>query len=572
MIEYQANLNPVYLANSRQVPCATARPTTFFVSMLNNPRCIRCLAHHSPSSLTLSSAVTCTPNQLDLHKHARTVYPRNTPGTYTRFSQPNHALSSTKSEFSPPLDTSLIAAIVADYVNDSSGDPSPDQLQSLRRILAELAAQAEQDEDPLVDDFAQLQLSGSDDTTSTTDLFSPDPSIHTANTSNASSLSQQSFSSPLGFLQAAFPHLPVSRLKSALGSAQDEDEVDMESIVNDIMSSELVKELEERGLEEEEVPEAEWETAQPAKKAKKRKGGKTFTLVDVRQRQHAQPATSSRPAAPDPWTQLSSVAAHLETLLPSHSASYFQSLFHSPNYSSPSDALRAALTSMSASSSSSSELRPDETQSLFSMFDLIRESPAYVSLTDVDREQMLDDAQLALRATQGNADTAIDLVWLLRELESGDVNWAVYHSPASPVTPFSTTASNMKSKHSVRLPNGPPAVQPPRLKNRAMTAPAAPTAPPPPPPNAWKTIPVAPKRGPNPHADFIPAYKSSTKPQISATLGKKAADGHEHRANELLAQQREALREASRAWQRGNSHSRGGEVAMYFAERVRLQN
>ena len=471
-----------------------------------------------------------------------------------------HELNFTKSEFSPPLDTSLIAAIVADYINETTVGPPHTQIQALRQILAELAAQAEaeQDDDHISDDFARLQLSSTDDNTSMTDFFAGS-STNTAATSTVSSISQQSFSSPLGFLQAAFPHLPVSRLKSALGSAQDEDEVDMESVVNDIMSSEVVRELEERGLEEEKGPEAEWELTQSTKK-KKRKAGKTFTLVDVRQRQHIQTPTTSRPSTHDAWTQLSSVTSHLETLLPTQSASYFLSFFHSPIYRSPSDALRASFLSMSASCSS--ESKPEETHTLFLMFDVIRESPDYVSLPDVDRERMMDDAQLALHATQGNADAAIDIVWLLRELDAGDID-AIYHSPV-PTSPISPNGVNMKSKHASRLPAGPPTVQPPRLKARVVNTPVIPK----PPPNAWKTVPAMPKRGPNPHAEFIPAYKPNKTPATSN--GKKKGNAHRGRASELEQQRREALRQASRAWQRGNSHSRGGEVALYFAERVRL--
>jgi hypothetical protein len=455
----------------------------------------------------------------------------------------------------------LIAAIVADYVTDTSATIPPERLEALRRVLSELAAQAEQDEDPIMDDFAQLQLSNTDDTISTNDVFSAESSVNTANTSIASSPGQQSFSSPLGFLQAAFPDLPISRLKSALGSAQEEDEVDMETLVEDLLSSEFVRELEERGLEDEVKPEPEWEAAQPKKK--KRKGGKTYTLVDVRQRQHIQTPVLSRPAAPDPWTQLSSVASHLETLIPAKTALDFQSLFHSPDYASPSHALRALLSSMSASFSTT-ELKPEESHMLFAMFDVIRESAQYATLPDVDRERMLDDAQLALRATQGNADTAIDIVWLLHDLDAGDVDWAVYHSPVMASSPFSPNAATLKSKHTVRLPTGPPSVQLPRARPRSNTAPSASA----PPPNAWKTVPIVPKKGPNPHADFIPAY-SANRAQGSGTIGKKQGNAHKGRANEFLEQRREALREASRAWQRGSTHTRGGEVAMYFAERVR---
>lgn len=436
-------------------------------------------------------------------------------------------------------------------------------MKSLRGVLAELASQAEYDEDPLEDDLAQLQLSATDDSSAAADFFSAGSSGNTSRTSDVSNFSQQSLSSPLGFLQAVFPHLPVSRLKSALGSAEYVEEVDMESIVDEIMSAELVRELQERGLEEEVVPEGEWETAQPKKKSK-RKAGKTITLVDIRQKQHIQTSpTSPRADAPDPWTQLSSVAAHLESLLPSSSAAHFQSLFHSPNYTSPSQAVRAALTSMSPPSASDEPV-PEETQALFFILDVIRESTDYVSLPDVDRQRMLDDVQLALRATGGQADSALEIVQLLRELDAGEVNWSVYHSPPPPPSPL---AAQMKSKHATRLPSGPPtALAPPKLKQRAAMSACAPP-PPLPPPSAWKTIPVPLKKGPNPHADYIPAYNSIGKKAGGSAL-KNTLNTHQTRATEYEGKRREALREASRAWQRGNTGNRGGEIAMYFAERV----
>ncbi|KAJ3548911.1 hypothetical protein NM688_g5237 [Phlebia brevispora] len=44
---------------------------------------------------------------------------------------------------------------------------------------------------------------------------------------------------------------------------------------------------------------------------------------------------------------------------------------------------------------------------------------------------------------------------------------------------------------------------------------------------------------------------------------------HRRRAGELMERSKEALMQASRAWQRGNAKTRGGEVALTYAERAR---
>ena len=110
-----------------------------------------------------------------------------------------------------------IAALVADYV-DSDGNGTVEILQTLRGMLSELAARADEDETRLVSGFNDLRISPTEDTTDTHDPFSSSENAsvpYTAATSNFSSesdTSAQPFSSPLGFLQAAFPHLPTSRL------------------------------------------------------------------------------------------------------------------------------------------------------------------------------------------------------------------------------------------------------------------------------------------------------------------------------------------------------------------------
>lgn len=512
-----------------------------------------------------------------------------------------------QAEFSPPLDSSLIAAIIADYDISTS---STDELQALREVLSQLADQAEKelvDEDILSEQFSNVHMSSysiTDDTTSSHDVFSPHispQSSHTAASSTSDASSQHSFSSPLGFLQAAFPHVPTAKLRSALSNADDADSVDMESVVEGLLSSEFVRELEERGLdglEDAGVEEEAWMIADgpgkrkkvnpsPMKVAKKgKKRGPTFTFGDVRQKQLERSSPSSpRTAAPDPWTQLSSVASYLSTLLPTHSASYFSSAFHSPEYSSPAKALRAVLHNVISTPSSSStpdsedDLRSAHTAMLFTMFDVLRASPEYLGLNAEERDQMMEDGELALQATHGQPDRAIDIVWLLRDLErdstSGEFSWGVYHYPAPvrppPVPNVGTTARN-------KLPTGPPPVAPPP-RGRGVTPGQSGKrdSTPSPSQNAWKTIPQRQPAGPHPLAASIPAYRKKVRGAGNG-LGKggkgdvgelSARSDHSGRIHELAARRREMLRQAGRAWQKGSAKTRGGEVAFYYAERAR---
>lgn len=507
-------------------------------------------------------------------------------------------------EFSPPLDSSLVAAIIADYVSGDSPTHSTDQIQTCREILSQLATLAEKelrDEDALSEQLSNVQItsySTTDDTHSLSGSFSPDSSqTNSSGTSDVSS--QHSFSSPLGFLQAAFPHIATPKLKNVLSSLGDADTIDMESVVESILSSEYVRELEERGMDA--LDEADglldygpdWSLVEGKKKpspktAKKtKKRGTTITLVDIRQKQHERPAlSSSRIAPPDPWTQLSSVASYLSTLIPTHSASFFQSVFHSPEHTTPAKALRAALRSVVASAPGTSvlgpdsELTPEEAPSLFSMLDILSTMPEYANLDAEQRDQLTADVQLALRATRMQPDIALDIVRLFLDLDndsaSGEHEWGVYHSPAPSSSP---PMANGPIK-AVTLPSGPPPVPPPpRPRSRSPANKARVAAPP---MNAWKTIPQRQPSGPHPLAESIPAYRRKVRSGGNG-LGKggkgdvgelggrlvSGVGGHRLRARELTEMRRDALREASRAWQRGNAKTRGGEVAFYYAERAR---
>lgn len=485
--------------------------------------------------------------------------------------------------------------MVADYVTDDR-ECSVQELQQLRAMLSELAAQAEKDETSLASQITHdLYISPTDDTTSNDghDIFSANegasiPCTATTSRCSGSDTSLQPFDSPLGFLQTAFPHLPTSRLRSALGSSEDADEIDMEAVVESIMATEFVKELEERGLDDEvEPPVQPWETVR--KRPKKKVKGKTITLGDIRQQQHTCSSFASQSPRVDPWTQFSSVASHLSDLLPSHPPSYFLSLFHSPEYPSPADALRSGLASMK----SPSQLSPEyETRLAVNLFAMLTSDETLSELPDVDNERMRDDVNLAVRATlaarpgsEDAADVALDLIDLLRGLESDMLDWTVYHSPVPPSPSTFPSGGDPREVDARRtLPTGPPS--PPRVPIRRATtesprsggsSSSSSTA------QAWQTIPVI-SRGPlvNPHAEFIPAYNPSAKigkgrhPRKASTLkNERKLDvldpqwhRHKRRAGELMEASKEALMEASRAWQRGSAKTRGGEVALTYAERV----
>ena len=501
-----------------------------------------------------------------------------------------------QAEFSPPLDASLIAAIVADYVNDNEQKPTSKALRQIRNQLSQLAAQAEQDEHVLSEQFSTVTFDNgnsiTDDTSSLNDTSINDTTTafttpSSCNGSDASSSSPRSFSSPLGFLQAAFPDLPTSTLRNALGSMGDIDDIDMETVVEAILTKEYIRELEERGLRDsEDVADNEllWRTVErkktpPTKSGKKqRKSTTTITLGDVRQQANVR--SQSTPSSPrpstsptDPWVQVSSMAVHLATLLPPHPASFFQSIFHSPKYGSPSTALRATLVSISPA-----EVPDSQLSILHGLFDIILSGGESGTLPAKQRDAVLSDARLAFRATKYDPETALSLLEVIQRLDSDSLSgeWGLFHSPvpSSPTIPHGS--SQPKSLTIKTLPSGPPPIPPPPGRQRSYPLSSMS-------PNAWQTVPHTRKStGPNEysHADFIPSYSGGKKTRTRGTgngMGKggkgdvgelSGRKGHTIRATELMKQRNEALREASRAWQRGSNKTRGGEIAQYYAAKV----
>lgn len=485
-------------------------------------------------------------------------------------------------------------------------------------ILAE-----EETQDTELSDF-HLGPSADDGTTSREETLS---SWTTPNEEDASAGSLgRSFRSALGFLQAALPEIPTERLRSAL-QGFDQDVDDMWELIATILTEEYIREKEERGLDgldEDDLvalgfgAEDDWElvqTKKPQKKVKQNNArGKKYLLADIRQQHHIQAQTSSLArhkrassgalqsalAAGDPWTQISSLSTHLATILPPHPASMFPPFFHSHKYATPYDALRAALQSLCKPSTSTpckefSDIEPTEHIAvLFNLLDIVLAE--YEDVDVEERERLVADVELSIAVSNGQGDCALDLVHLLRELDT-NTDLGLYHAqvppPSSPSTvtinPARSTFNSTTKKSNVPS-QPPPIAPPPSLRYK-----------PPPDPDAdmpksrqkhksyqtqWQTVPhrKAQTRGPHPLAAHIPTYAKDVNGNRTGARRKgggpgggggeedKSQMGFSHamrsRMSESLRKRTEMLQEASRVWQKGNKKNRGGEVAAYFAERV----
>ncbi|KAJ7230491.1 hypothetical protein GGX14DRAFT_344328 [Mycena pura] len=471
----------------------------------------------------------------------------------------------------------MLADIDLESIQDSPSTSTP-QIAALRSNLIELAAHADESQ------LALDNFSCSDETSSSPDFCT------TTTTTSASDLQRSnSFNSPLGFLQATMPHIPIERLVMALSDVDDpDDDLDMWEIIATILSEETEKEMRERDLDEEEMneiaPVAPWETAETKKAVRKaKKKGNKITLSDVRQQQHARPSASqpSRLRIDDPWVQLTSLSTHIANFLHPHPPSFFLSFFHSPEHArTPYHALCAALSAICASSPSD----PDShTATLYNLLDLFL--PAYEDMDEDARTRLVSDVELALGAAQGRGEDAFELVKVLRDLDSDAMerhyNIGVYHSPVASLGD-AHNAPTLRSA-TTALPDGPAATPPPKMKH-TFTAPAPSGGKPS--PFQWQAVP--PRRrarndAPYEHAMHIPTYHADVngvrvRPRAGGGGNRFGKGGkgdvgelatYRRRVGESMRKRDELLREAARMWQRGNKRSRGGEVALYFAERAR---
>ncbi|KAJ7027951.1 hypothetical protein C8F04DRAFT_1222862 [Mycena alexandri] len=540
-------------------------------------------------------------------------------------------------EFCPPLDSSLVAALLADIVVDSSStDVSADpQIVALRSILIELAVHADEEAVPTEDDvYHDETTSGSsvpDFCTTTSASTTSASDLSGGSRRSAAALAASSFNSPLGFLQAALPHIPAERLRRAFASSssadQDDDdtesELDMWELISALLSEETEKEMRERDLDEEELSALElaaaapWETVETKRatgrktKAKSKIKGK-IALSDVRQQQHIASTNSNSfvrrrttTDGLDPWAQLVSLSTHIARFLPPHPPAFFQSYFHMPQYAAPYDALCAALYSISGAAINSADDGDnlEHTATLFGLLDVLL--PAYSSNSTSSTEALITDVHLALKAAQGRGEDAFELVRVLRDLdddrESGVWGVGVYHSPVT--SPSGSPFSEKSTPWGAATLNGGRGISrgastSGTSTSRTLPAGPAPTPPPPnllrsPPPgltnkpkndNAYQWQAVPPRRRATaptiyPHAMRVPVYERDVNGvrvkanagagRVGAVVGAEGASDFRRRARESMRRRDELLREAARMWQRGNRRTMGGEVAWYFAERAR---
>lgn len=477
--------------------------------------------------------------------------------------------------------------------------PSSPQIEALRNTLRELAAHADATQ---LSELADLNLtSPTEDTVSSQDLCFSGTTVDTSISSRSSSgSSDHFFSSPLGFLQAALPDVHISVLKKALKEAEKGGrEVDMWDTVGSILSAESIRELEERGLdaldEEDGVfreEDIQWEVVSPktrkthrptASNKQKHSRATKITLIDVRQQNHAQlakSASTTKTPLPDPWIQVSSIATHIATYLAPHPPSFFSSYLHSPNYETPYHALCAALEYLSESDISRS---PDEDSAmLFNLLDIL--FPQYEPLDSEQRSRLVHETELCIRATNGRGDDVLDIVKLLRELDSdassGKWELGIYHLPPQKPPPPPIITAGSYSKRSSQTPVSPGTKIRPQL-----LSPTSPSARMPHDakldPYQWQTVPIRhiPDNSPHPLAQNIPAYAHITasghKLRGSGNGFGKGGKGDvgelssfQGRIREHRRKQEEYLRQAAKMWQRGDKKSRGGEIAFYYAEKV----
>lgn len=459
------------------------------------------------------------------------------------------------------LDSSLIAAFLSEFHTEL---PTRRQLRGLRQTLTKLAVAAKEnhDEQPVsevsyIDDstLSGSTLDGYSGSLSTpiTDSTSPLASPRSTSSSAAS------FSSPLGFLRTAFPGVSSDRLEGVIADATCKDgwveDVDIERAVQLLLTQEYIRALEEGGLdalEDNHTPmhSPEWLTVKANGKTKKAKM-KTYTINDIRQQQYI----SERPHRHGPhrdipprsfdvdiWTAVSSLAAQLSSLLPPHSESFFRSFFHSPESKSPAAALRRALTAITGvEDRDASSL---DAAVLLSLQDILRSMPEYSEQGPEERERILSDARLCLRAVQSRHGDALDLVWLLHDLDSGELAEVPLHSrerqgdhfiELSAATPSPAFGAIYERSFSGHSPRGAPSK-----------------------PDEWNVIPrrKPPSTG-NPHACFIPARNVINKTPTHQLGSEKLKE----RLKDLEERLTETHMSAARAWKGANSKNLGKEVA-----------
>ncbi|KAF9519012.1 hypothetical protein BS47DRAFT_1388431 [Hydnum rufescens UP504] len=480
-----------------------------------------------------------------------------------------------EAQFCPPLDGTLVAAMLLEYTDPELSTSALNQLRSTLTELASMTDDALTKKDNRDASFGSHPFSvpvtpSNDVVESELDSFSMSDSLSFSHLDSQSSSSTTGLiSSPLAFLRAVFPHLSNEVLETALSGASwspsasgHEREIDMDALVNTLLSEEYIREIIERGYipgEQEDTDggqeknvEKRWELVQNDRRTRQWKCGHQRFRATQRQRQYfppSRPAAASPLPAPDPWSHVISLASHLSKLVPSTTYAQFLALFHNPTYATPVVALRSHLGSVARQSTRT--INENDVQTLMELVPINPDERAV-------RGSLSKDAAACLAAVSGPMEDAYDLLVLLRDL---DVDGAVIHhslptnwSGSNPTlsTPGLARADDNLNKASPMARSHVPA--PPNKPN-----PSAPDL------NAWQTVS---RRG----------RVALPEPEGTATLVSAARRGEKQgtptddavecgrRVDEYWTKRNLALRQASSHWQRGR---RGAEIALYYAEQAR---
>lgn len=444
--------------------------------------------------------------------------------------------------------------------------PTSDRIELLCATLKELSMQADKcSRIEYLDSTLREQTISSWTTPSS---FGMDAS-HNGTSASSSSSSSVPFSSPLGFLQMVLPDVPSAELRKALDNYDGEDLWDIIAV---IVAEEAIRETEERGLEGSGEDGIGWEVVQRKRKEKSSKKKapikpKKLVLADMRQQHHEQ-YQEQRPSrrrnrsisgvsssTVDPWTWISSLSSRLASLLPTCSPTTFSSFLHSPHYLTSYDAVRACLTSLCKSH----DLSDRQTELLINLLDIIM--PDDDDLDIHMRSQIISDVELAVCVTEGQEDNALDLAYLLCDLDGPDMGLNNFRPQLSPsTTHFSqgSPPSLSTTVTSLRHPPGSPDIPPPRGKVRVTPKrPSLKT-------NAhqWKTVPSRTTKATH------NTYSRADSNNLSAFEQDNIKTNSTLRMRHAMAKSRQALMDASIMYQKRSNKNGGGEVAFYYAERV----
>ena len=454
----------------------------------------------------------------------------------------------------------MLAEVETDTEGQSFLTGAP-QIAGLRNVLRELASHAEEVQ---LSEFAESDsISPTEDTISSQ---GPALSGSTMDTCVSSGSSRLSVSTPLEFLQASLPDTPINTLKQALKDVEESGrELDMWNLIGNILSQEYTRELEERGLSNNNDVIGGWgfvrqKSASPDKR--KRSQATKITLVDICQQnhciQHRKSGSAPKPPLPDLWTQVQSIATNISAYLSPHPPSFFLSYLHSPQYESPYQALFAALECIcKALPSHDTEENAALLQNLLEII-----SPEYEPLDSEQRSRLAHETELCILATNGRGEDVIDLVRFFRELSldasSGTWDLGIYHLPPHKPPPSPTIPKEIHKKRKKASPVcslSPPSPVPTSAQGNNLDPPE------------WQFIPVrrAPSNSSARLAHSIPAYA-----RVHNGYDKRDIDEQfrpNNKIKEHRRQQEEYLKQAAKIWQRGDRKFRG-ETAFYYAEKV----